>query len=159
MPIPRAVAVVIDDGRILVIKRFVRSSGACSICERLGEPLPCPGHHYAVIPGGHVEAGETSEEAALRELTEETTLTATIDRLLWTGNHNERPASYFLMTGVVGVPTLSGEEADENHPDNSFEVIWATADDLDTLGLFPPTIRTPIRQLLATSSDRLAESS
>jgi 8-oxo-dGTP diphosphatase len=152
VPIPRAAAVVLDAHRVLLIKRFVRgdSSLSCSICRRLDISAPsCPGHHYAVVPGGHVEAGESVEDAALRELTEETTLQATIDRLLWTGLHNDRPASYFLMTAVVGVPELSGEEALDNGPDNSFEVIWAGPEDLDALNLFPPSIREPLGQLLA----------
>jgi ABC-type lipoprotein export system ATPase subunit len=40
---------------------------------------------YAVLPGRRDRGRETPEEAAVRELAEETTLTAGIDRLLWTG--------------------------------------------------------------------------
>lgn len=87
---PRAVAVVLRDDRVLVIKRHR------------------DGVDYAVLPGGGVEPGESSAEAALRELHEETTLTAEIDRLLWTGDHGGRPASYFLMKEVTGEPVLSG---------------------------------------------------
>ena len=56
--------------------------------------------------GGHVEPGETPEQATLRELEEETTLTATIDTLLWTGTHNGRPAYYFLATNITGTPAF-----------------------------------------------------
>jgi ADP-ribose pyrophosphatase YjhB (NUDIX family) len=66
------------------------------------------GRDYAVLPGGGIEEGETAAEAALRELHEETTLVAEIDRLLWTGRHNDRPAWYFLMTAVRGRAELSG---------------------------------------------------
>ena len=38
----------------------------------------------------------------MRELKEETTLDGALGRLLWTGRHNGRHASYFLMTGVTG---------------------------------------------------------
>ena len=58
MPIPRAVAVVVDGRRVLVIKRFRRheTSAACVQCAERGLPQPqCPGHHYAILPGGHVE--------------------------------------------------------------------------------------------------------
>jgi hypothetical protein len=84
----------------------------------------------------------------LRELTEETTLTARIDRLLWTGKHNGRPASYFLVTDVTGSPVLSGPEAEAHRPDNSFDLRWAEAHEFDDLGLYPADIRLPLADLL-----------
>lgn len=154
MPIPRAVAVVVDGPRVLIIKRFLRQarSEGCAMCDAAGGRGPmCPGHHYAVLPGGHVEEGESAETAALRELTEETTLEGRIDRLLWTGRHNRRPASYFLLAEVKGTPVLSGSEAESHGPDNSFELMWVTADEFDELNLHPADIREPLAALLRHS--------
>jgi ADP-ribose pyrophosphatase YjhB (NUDIX family) len=140
MPIPRAAAVVVADGEVLVIKRYLKLSGVedCVMCENSDRPEPeCPGHRYAVLPGGHVEADEDAETAAIRELEEETTLTANIERLLWTGLHNRRPAYYFLMTEVEGTAELSGPEAEAHCDTDSFELVWAGPDELGALGLYP----------------------
>ncbi|MEU5867374.1 NUDIX domain-containing protein [Nonomuraea sp. NPDC047529] len=151
MPIPRAVAVVVDGTRVLVIKRFFRREPGvtCGICEARGRrEAQCPGHHYALLPGGHVEDGESPESAAVRELHEETTLTGEIDRLLLTGLHADRPAFYFLMRDVNGVPSLSGEEALEHGPDNTFELRWASAAEFEQLNLYPADVRGPLTELL-----------
>jgi 8-oxo-dGTP pyrophosphatase MutT (NUDIX family) len=129
------VAVVINGDKVLVMKRHRR------------------GRNYAVLPGGGVEAGETAAEAALRELREETTLVAEIDRLLWTGMHNDRPASYFLMTTVRGRVELSGPESLANRADNSYELRWVTAGQFAELGLHPPDVRGRLAALLAARPD------
>ncbi|HWD80403.1 MAG TPA: NUDIX domain-containing protein [Kribbella sp.] len=140
MKIPRGVAVVIESGKLLVVKRYLRhrTSTECVMCEYAGAPGPeCHGHTYAVLPGGHVEPGESAAAAALRELEEETTLTGAIDQLLWTGTHNGRPAYYFRIKDVSGVPELSGDEAAAHCATNHFELRWAAAHELEELGLYP----------------------
>jgi ADP-ribose pyrophosphatase YjhB (NUDIX family) len=154
----RAVAVVLDGPRVLLIKRYLRkpSPEVCIMCRTLGAAGPqCPGHHYAVLPGGHVEEGEPAETAVVRELAEETTLGGRIDRVLWTGRHNEREATYFLMTDVAGEPALSGPELAKNTAENSFELVWATADELAGLGLHPADVRAPLASLLAEGHARV----
>lgn len=128
---PRAVAVVRRDHEVLVIKRHFN------------------GTDYAVLPGGSVESGETFEEAALRELWEESTLRARVERQLLAGEHNGREARYFLMADVVGKPRLSGPELEAHGPDNSFELMWAGPDDLRELGLHPAHLQTDPPLLLA----------
>ena len=152
MSIPRAVAVVVDAGKVLVIKRYLRLDRAvetCAMCEASTWQGPdCRGHKYAVLPGGHVEPGETPEEAAVRELEEETTLIAEIDRLLWTSTHNGRPAYYFLMTNVIGNAQLSGPEAAANSATNSHELRWADLPGLGSLGIYPNDVQPRLSQLI-----------
>jgi 8-oxo-dGTP pyrophosphatase MutT (NUDIX family) len=130
-PGPRAVAVVVRDGRLLVIKRRY------------------DGRDYAVLPGGSVEPGETFEEAAVRELWEEATMTSRVDRLLLTNEHTAgREARYFVMADVEGEPALGGPELEEHGPENSVDLHWAGADDLAPLGLQPEHLRDDLPSLL-----------
>jgi hypothetical protein len=52
------------------------------------------------------------------------------------------------MAGVTGVPVLSGPEAVDNGPDNSFELLWATTDEFEALNLHPADIRAVLADLL-----------
>ncbi|WJV44257.1 hypothetical protein [Streptomyces flavofungini] len=83
-----------------------------------------------------------------RAVSEETTLVARVERALWTGLHDDRPATYFLMADVEGCARLSGPEAEANAPDNRFELRWATAEDLNPLGLRPPDAGHHVAEML-----------
>ena len=128
---PRAVAVVQQDRELLVIKRHYR------------------GRDYAVLPGGSVEPGETFAEAGGRELWEERPRRGGVDRQLLAGEHNGREARYFVMTDVEGSPALSGPELAAHAPDNSFELLWAGAEDLPALGLHPAHLCVDLPRLLS----------
>ena len=121
-PAPRAVAVVVRGAKVLVIRRRL------------------DGREYAVLPGGGIEPGESAPEAAVRELAEECSLEGTEVRHLFDGDHGGRSASYFLVDVPEGEPVLGGTEAEEDTPENSFRPLWATAPELEPLGLLPEGI-------------------
>jgi 8-oxo-dGTP pyrophosphatase MutT (NUDIX family)/peptidase E len=118
----RAVAVVLREDRVLVIQRHKR------------------GRDYCVLPGGGVEPGETPEVAVLRELREETGLTGSVNRKLWTLEHDDRVAHYFLVETEPGDPVLGGPEALRQSDDNSYRPQWIPIDRLEEDNLQPEVL-------------------
>ena len=114
-PVPANCLVVIDNReRVLLIKRNVEPKKG-SWC----------------LPGGFMELGETPEEAALRELNEETGLSGRIDILLGvTSNHNKQYGT-ILMVGYL-IKSFSGalkagddaSDAAYFHPDKLPEIAF-----------------------------------
>ena len=80
-----------------------------------------------MLPGGGIEPGETSEEAAVRELAEECSLSGTVVRHLFDGDHGGRPCVVRPGRRADGEPVLGGAEAEEYSEDNHFQPLWATA--------------------------------
>ncbi|MGE0084960.1 MAG: NUDIX hydrolase [Desulfococcaceae bacterium] len=115
-PIPAACVIVADENsHILLVKRSVEPK----------KGLWC-------LPGGFMEIGETPQEAALRELREETWLSGKIDRIVGTDSHSS--ASYgtvtlicFLVTEFHGEPVPGDDACDlaffspEKLPEIAFE--------------------------------------
>ncbi|MFF6888643.1 NUDIX domain-containing protein [Streptomyces sp. NPDC012421] len=96
------VVAVTDDGRVLLIKRGWD---------------PYEGHW--ALPGGHVDEGETSRRAAVRELEEETGVRVTEDELrlvgVWDQPDRDPRGQYvtvtYLATIPAGTPATAGDDA------------------------------------------------
>ncbi|SEC90532.1 ADP-ribose pyrophosphatase YjhB, NUDIX family [Nocardioides exalbidus] len=127
----RAVAVALHDGQVLVIARQKE------------------GRAYCVLPGGGVEPGEPPEVAVLRELAEETGLMGTVSRPLWTIEHHDRRAHYFLVAVEPGPMTLGGPEASTRTTTNDYAPQWLSMDSLDDGSLQPESIRDLVRAVEA----------
>ncbi|MBV8446728.1 MAG: NUDIX domain-containing protein [Hyphomicrobiales bacterium] len=112
---------VIRDGRILLATRT--------------KP---PAKGLFSLPGGLVEAGETLEEAALRELEEEVGVAASIVgfndhvEVIERDDHG-KVARHFVIASFVA----SWVRGEGSHSSEAGRVIWATPDDLGAL----PTTR------------------
>jgi 8-oxo-dGTP pyrophosphatase MutT (NUDIX family) len=118
------VAVIILDGRkILLIHRFR------------------DGNDYHVIPGGHVEPGETLEETAIREIKEETGFDIELGEKIWEFENLGRPEFYFLANSFRGQLQLGGPELEKMSSQNSYQLVWIGLDELPAINLLPITIK------------------
>jgi predicted acetyltransferase/8-oxo-dGTP pyrophosphatase MutT (NUDIX family) len=121
-PEPRGVAVVVRGNKLLVMARRL------------------DGREYAVLPGGGIEPGESPEQAAVRELAEECSLTGTVVRRLFDRDDGGRPASYVLVDVPEGEPVLGGAEAEAHSEDDHYQPLWVAAGELSMLDLLPEGI-------------------
>jgi ADP-ribose pyrophosphatase YjhB (NUDIX family) len=86
------------------------------------------GADYLVLPGGHLDPGETLWEAAVREMGEETGL-AVEDGRLWAvsefhGDRRQVLDCTFYATRWSGRPKLGSDPEDEGHPATLVGIEW-----------------------------------
>ncbi|MFO0781674.1 MAG: NUDIX domain-containing protein [Candidatus Saccharimonadales bacterium] len=94
------------------------------------------GLHYFSIPGGGIEEGETPEEAATREIHEETSIKVKTERLVLVMQDGAIQHHIYLCEYLDGEPQLHPDapEAIANDPNNRFEPCWVPlTEDLETL--------------------------
>lgn len=107
------------------------------------------GREYYVIPGGHVEQGESAIEAAKREVKEETNLEISITAFLWTlvDNFEEEKVIYVFRAGYVsGELMLNGPEKEHQNDNNRFILEWIPFPELNGLNIVPECIRRKISE-------------
>lgn len=97
----------------------------------LVEKLCCDGKTFYSIPGGGIEAGETPEQAAIRELKEECGLDGTIVKKLAEIYNNGRTEYSFEVSVSDNQNPIKGydpEEPMDNQPIK--EVLWVSLSDM-----------------------------
>jgi 8-oxo-dGTP diphosphatase len=139
-----AKGIVIHDGAILVLYRNKR------------------GEEYHTFPGGHIEAGETNEEAAIREVSEETSVTVVPQKLLYRVAYgNESEQLYYFCEYIRGEPKLRDDSEEKVATDQGYSIykpFWLPLSELPNVVLYPTEVRDALLQGLKTGfSDGVQE--
>lgn len=117
-------AVVVRDGRVLLVKR--------------GKP---PSQGMWAIPGGRVELGETLQQAAERELREETGIIVRAGSPVYTFDVIMRDEDARVQFHYVIVDMLAEYLAGEACAgDDAYDAGWKTAREIDALSVYPATV-------------------
>jgi len=115
-PIPTVDVIIQMDSRILLVKRK-------------NEPF----REYLAIPGGFVNEGETVEDAAKREVKEETSLDIELTDILGVySDHKRDPRGHNMSTVFIGkIPTSrNGKVKAAAAADDASELYWINLEDI-----------------------------
>lgn len=104
-----------------------------------------PDREYWVLPGGGLEDTDSSPEAGLlREISEETTLSVEVLRLIYTHDYTTNNGLYYLCRYISGQPKLGDfieKQKMESGKDDLYEPAWVPVSTLPNLLLYPLEIR------------------
>ena len=124
-PIIRAVGILIKNNKVLLMWRKK------------------DGQEYYVFPGGGKENNETVEVAVVREIKEETTIEAKIEKLLYTHKLIDSGDQFFYLCSYVsGKPELGDfNEKQGQNKNDQYKPMWIEISKLPKLLVYPLEIR------------------
>lgn len=98
------------------------------------------GQHYYVIPGGTIESGETPQQAAAREIKEETGLDVDIGSLVAVVQFRGDVQYYFaaeVRGGTYGTGTGPELRRTLEDPRGTYRPVWIPLDELTAIPIRP----------------------
>ena len=128
----------------------LRSSEGFAAIERVRSGLT-----YFTLPGGGVEPGETSEEAAAREAYEELGVVVKIVGLVATVHFRENTQLYYLaelVSGEFGSGTGAEMDSPADSPAGSYRAVWIPQHQLAVRDLKPVAIAAALRAAIDPDS-------
>ncbi len=122
---------------------FILNNGDILLIHRVRE-----GKEYYAVPGGGVEERETVEEAAIREIKEETGLDIILGDNVGALEADGEKEIFFVAKSFTGEVSLGGPERERNSPANSYQLEWIARENLRSLN-FRPEIREILEKVRA----------
>lgn len=128
----RASAIIISKRHILLIHR-IRGQ-----------------REYYVFPGGHIEAGESAEEACIREVLEETGLHTAWVQPAFDYQVESRMGHYFFVQVHPGTMSFSGgPEVEKKSEENRYLLEWILLARVGGVPLKPAAVRNALARVVA----------
>lgn len=108
------------------------------------------GREFYVLPGGHMQEGESAEETLTREIMEESTIKVKNVKLAFEFKDyiKENSEYYYLCELESGTLQLGGEELIKNSPENIYELKWVPFGEISNLNILPKAAKEWIEETL-----------
>jgi len=114
-PIPTVDMIIDKNSKVLFIKR-------------VKEPF----EGKMVFPGGFIKIGETAEDAAIREVMEETSLEVDLDHILGVySDPNRDPRGHIMSTVFIGKISTNSQNKEPIAGDGASSIKWVDIEDMD----------------------------
>lgn len=118
-PVPTVDSIIQRDSQILLVRRKKE-----------------PFKNHLVLPGGFVNEGERVEDAAKREVKEETALDIELMDILGVYSEPERdPRGHIMSTVFIAKISLGNDKIEAEAQDDAAAIEWIDIEQVDNVGL------------------------